>query len=159
MATQAPSARRASTVTDCVAKPAKQVAASTSSASAQTGLAAKWAGAWQDEQGRTYAIASLPDFPQMTWVDYQTGAWRYLFERDDRLEAGAGMATPNPVAITVARDRRRRVAGASQWRRKAPTSDAPAVRRAAAGMEQRRRDAARHIDPAPGGRDRSRLSC
>lgn len=66
-----------------------------------TGLAGRASGAWRDASGRLYAIAPLADFPQPMWIDYQTGAWRYLYEHDGHLQAGPGVALPNPVAIDL----------------------------------------------------------
>ncbi|QSX78958.1 alpha/beta hydrolase family protein [Agrilutibacter solisilvae] len=65
-------------------------------------LAQSLAGAWVDAQGGVYAIARSGDSPQPIWIDYRTGAWRGLVERDGALHFGPGTATPWPEQATLA---------------------------------------------------------
>ena len=64
-----------------------------------TGLAKRLEGLWMDDEGRAYAIARSGDSPSPMWLDYQTGAWRQLGERDGALHAGPGVATPWPEVL------------------------------------------------------------
>lgn len=64
-----------------------------------TGLATRLKGLWLDDEGRTYAIARSGDSPATMWLDYQTGAWRQLTERDGALHTGPGVATPWPEVL------------------------------------------------------------
>lgn len=68
-------------------------------ASRDTGLATRLKGLWMDDEGRAYGIAKSGDSPATMWLDYQTGAWRQLNERDGALHAGPGVATPWPEVL------------------------------------------------------------
>ncbi len=64
-----------------------------------TGLATRLTGLWTDDDGRAYAISRSGDSPATMWLDYQTGAWRQLGERDGALHAGPAVATPWPEVL------------------------------------------------------------
>ena len=54
------------------------------------------AGAWQDADGQLYGLARLGDSPQPMWLDYRSGAWRAVVERDGALHFGPASGTPWP---------------------------------------------------------------
>jgi pimeloyl-ACP methyl ester carboxylesterase len=67
-------------------------------------LAQELGGAWQDDAGHVYAIARSGDSPDPMWLDYGSGAWRGLTERDGALHAGPSVAAPWPEQLRLVRD-------------------------------------------------------
>ncbi|GAB3380003.1 alpha/beta hydrolase family protein [Lysobacter fragariae] len=78
-------------------------------------LARQLGGAWRDAQGNIYAIARSGDSPASMWIDYQSGAWRGLVERDGALHMGPSAATPWPEQYALVPD------GEALWLRPAGT--------------------------------------
>jgi uncharacterized protein len=59
-------------------------------------------GAYRFSDGKLVGITSLADFPQLTYCDYQTGAWRDLFHRGGgHFTAGTGISSPLPIAFSI----------------------------------------------------------
>lgn len=73
-------------------------------ASEDHGLAERLKGGWLDDEGQAYAIARSGDSPAPMWLDYQTGAWRQLVERDGALHAGTRIGSPWPQAFSLQPD-------------------------------------------------------
>ncbi|UXI70082.1 alpha/beta hydrolase family protein [Tahibacter amnicola] len=58
-------------------------------------------GAWRAADGRIFAVATLADWDNPLWVDYNSGRWNHLFDRGDELQGGSGFVDPRSPYLSL----------------------------------------------------------